>query len=378
MAFTQAQREQMEKDLMERTQQSYDRRDGDTSNRHFDPELDIPFYKPEVTKGKPHIIDILPWFAGPNFPTKPQPTPEGKWVYVLDLWVHKKVGPGKAVVVCPARNYGNRCPICEEIDNLVRDGVEYEDIPFNHKRQCTYNVLVMDDEETESKGVQVWDVSYKYSEKAIVTAAVSARGGGVIPFANPNRKFGRSLVFDVAKDKYKTISGHRFELRDYDIPEDLLEECYPLDTMIKIYSYDELCVLLYGEGGKPPEDGAQRRLLIRKDEKPENEQPAASSGTGRRLISRKAAEEPDSRCGVGAKFGYDYNKFGECDKCDDKQACAEALDMIEYKASKAGSSAPPEQSSAINPAPASEPEPAAAAPAEQPAGGGKRLLLRRK
>lgn len=373
MALTPEQREKMAQDLMERTQQSYDRKDGDSTNRYFDPDLEIPFYKPETTKGKPHIIDILPWFAGKNFPTKPQPTPEGKWVYVLDLWVHKKVGPGKVTVVCPARNYGNRCPICEHIDDLIREGAEYEDIPFSHKRQCSYNVLVMDDEQTEAKGVQVWDVSYKYSEKAIVTAAVNARGGGVIPFANPDHRFGRSLVFDVAKDKYKTISGHRFELRDYDIPEEILEECFPLDTMIKIYSYDELFVLLHGEGGKPASEGggSLRRTLVRRGEEtaqPES-QPAAGGAT-RRLMT-KATEEAADKCPVGAKFGYDFNKYGDCDTCDDKQRCAEALDMIEYKASKAA--AEPAAETVSNP-PAQEAPAASAPPA---AAGGRKLLLRR-
>lgn len=328
-------REKMKEDLLNRTKASYERREGDTGNRYFDPDAEIKFWKPQPTKGKPHVIDIIPFVAGPNHPTKvSSPTREGTFAYVLELFVHKNVGPGKAQVVCPAKNYGNRCPICEEIDDLVRDGVEYEDIKFVAKRQCAYNVLVMDTADTEAQGVQVWDVSYRFSEKAI-SGIAQDRKGGYIPFANPDQRLGRSLMIDVDSDKYKTISGHRFELRDYDIPDEILDDAKVLDKLIKIYTYEELSTLLYGEGGKPEGETKEegRRRSLRGQSKYKKEEPA-SEGRGVGRMSRQPKEEDSNPCPIGAVYPDDFDKYGECADCPERQKCAEALDMKEYKASK--------------------------------------------
>ena len=370
-------REKMKQDLLNRTKESYDRKDGEQSQKHFDPDLDMPFWRPSVTKGKPHIIDIIPFVAGNMFPTKVQkPIKEGSYAYVLDLYVHKKVGPGKMVVVCPAKNYGNPCPICEEVEEQGRQGVEYEDIPFINKRQCTYNVLVMDDASTEEKGVQVWDVSYVYSEKAIAALAVSARDGGYIPFSNPDKQLGKSVAFDVASDKYKKITGHRFEPRDYDIPDSILDEAIQLDQMLKIYSYDELVRFFWGPDGKPegghrsadPDDGAKlpprRSLRDGSGTAPAAQTDASVAGAAPGRTLKGTLKTPPTAvdaCPIGGAWADDFDKYGECDACDVRQKCAEAADMKNYQASQ----------EAKAPAAASTPPPVV------PAAGARRTLLRR-
>jgi hypothetical protein len=371
--------EKMKQELLNRTKQSYDTKDGAVGNRYFDPDLDLPFFRPGPTSGKPHILDIIPFVAGPNFPTKTSSVKEGEWAYVLDLWVHKKVGPGKSTVVCPARNYGERCPICEEIESLTNQGVEYEDIPFSAKRQCCYNVWVVTNPESESKGVQIWDVSHRYSEKAIVSLAVSARDGGYIPFASPLKGIGRSLAFDVAKDKYKTISGHRFEHRDYDVPTEILEAAYSLDQIIVIYSYEELEKILYGEGGKPenartpdlpgdegdpdlgePISRTGRGKVFGRGQTTESETPAEKTTTGTPRGTKKsfAKTEEKETCPIGAKFGEDHDQYQECADCELFKKCAEMADMIQYEASKGAEETTKTQT-------------------QQPAATGRRTLLRR-
>jgi hypothetical protein len=369
--------DKMKADLLARTKESYDRKDGEGGSRHFDTEYDIPFWKPQPTTGKPHILDILPFSAGPNFPTKvSKPVKEGDWVYVLDLVVHKNVGPGKMSVVCPAKNYGNRCPVCEEVESLGQSGIEYGDIPIRGVHQCTYNVLVMDDPTTEAKGVQVWDVSHFFSEKKIVALAISARDGGYIPFASPDHEMGRSLAFDVGKDKYRSITGHRFEKRDYDIPPEILSECYPLDTMIKIWSYDELYKILWGEEGRPAQSTAG-------EEQQQEAQPARRSllrpvgasepaPTATRTLRTIVVQEKIDTCPIGGTWADDHDKYEECKACDKFKPCAEALDLKELAASQSAS-----KQEVVNPtgmAPAQQTiEPAPAAPS-----GARRLLLRKK
>ena len=375
-------REKMKQDLLARTKEAYDAKDGETSSRHFDTGFDIPFWRPGTTKGKPHIIDVIPFIAGPNFPTKAsRPVAEGDWVYVLKLHVHKKVGPGKSVVVCPAKNYGNPCPICEDIEEQILQGVEYEDIPYASKIQCTYNVLVMDDSETESKGVQVWDVSWAYSAKCI-DPLMQSRAGGYIPFADPDRTLGRSIAFEVGSDKYKKITGHRFELRDYDIPQEILDEAFPLDTMIKIYTYQELAVIMWGKDGKPatvalpaksaPEEAPAGRRLIRGGDAagpaPAPEQSPVSGAT-RTLKRTTVTEERTETCPIGGVFATEFDKYGECDACDVKQRCAEAADRNDAAAKGLGG---PVETAAQVAGPAQQAQ--ASPPAAQPA---RRTLLRR-
>ncbi len=333
-------RNAMREQLLNRTKASYDRKENEGGGKYFKQDIQVQFFKARPTKGKPHIIDILPYVAGNNQPTVVEkPTKEGEWAYVLDIFVHKNVGPGKTTVVCPAKNYGKRCPICEEIDDLTRDGMEYREIPFTIRRQCCYNVLVMDDATTESKGVQVWDVPYSYSEGAIVAIAQS-RKGSMIPFSDPSKEYGRSVIFDVGDDTYKKITGHRFEQRDYDIPDEIVAQAHCLDELIIVHTYDELADILWGEGGKKPaqEETSAGRSLRNRGNLPSDERPEeAESGRSSLRNQSSTAGNDENRCPIGAKFGEDNDKYADCTTdCNCFQACAEAKDLQEFKQAKTG------------------------------------------
>jgi hypothetical protein len=336
-------RNAMKAQLLNRTKTSYDRKDGDTNSKYFSPDADIKFFRPQPTKGTPHIIDILPFVAGSHFPPKTTDIKQGDWAYVLDLFIHSNVGPGKAMVVCPAKNYGNPCPICEEVEALMSQGVDWNDIPFTAKRRCSYNVLVMDDAKTEAQGVQVWEVSYGYSEKLIVSLARSPRGGGFIAFADPDKTIGKSIAFDVDNDTYKKITGHRFEQRDYDIPEEILEKAHTLDDLIVVHDEEQLRKILFGSAGKhaEPVEGTSeadppRRSL--RDQSAKTEDPPVSSLRSKPRLT-PIAETAKDKCEFGAQFGIDYGKYGDCEKCEKAQPCAEAADRADSK--KADPPTPP-------------------------------------
>ena len=386
-------RDKMQQELLNRTKQSYDRREGVGQN-HFGPDNDFPFWKASPTKDKPHIIDIIPFIAGPNFPTKVNGTPvkEGNIVYVLDVTVHKGVGPGKATVLCPAKNYGLRCPVCEEVDSLIREGYEYEDIDIRPKRQCTYNVIVMDSKETEEKGIQVWDVPYSYSEREIVARARSARDNAYIPFASTDRQFGRSIVFDVGGDKFKKITGHRFEMRDYDYPIEIIQETYRLDTFLQILSYEELCQVLWGADEKP-EDA--KPAVTMKDKEAGNEKSGEAPRSFRGGASTSASpatqrsttgnarvlpeqEKTEEECPYGGIFGEEHDKYGECEECEKFQLCAEALDRKNYQ--EAANQVPPPEPMRRTPTPKGNQAaaPTSAAPTSAAPTSGRRFLGRPK
>ena len=63
-----------------------------------------------------HLLDIIPWPAGPDMPLGEEGAPkieEGELSYVLDLRVHQNIGSMKVPFVCPYENFGEPCPICE-------------------------------------------------------------------------------------------------------------------------------------------------------------------------------------------------------------------------------------------------------------------------
>lgn len=323
-------RNKIGQDILKGTKMSYERREGDTSTKYFSPDVDFKLWRAAPTKGRPHIIDIIPYVVGKNYPTKTLNYQPGEWAYVLDIYTHSNVGPGKAMVVCPAKSYGSPCPVCDEVDLLISQGVEWQDIPFTPKRRCAYNVLVMDDTKTEMEGVQIWEVAYGYAEKQIVSLAKNPRDGGYVSFASPDKSIGRSIAFDVDNDTYKKITSHRFEPRDYDIPDEILEQAHCLDELIIVMDEEGLRRVLFGPSGK-------RSASAESDHPVEQEAP-------RRSLRSSLRKEPqdETKCEAGAQFGADYGKYDNCANCQIAQLCAEEADRrdAEEKASKAAAPAP--------------------------------------
>ena len=125
--------------------------------------MDVTFWAPKLGQ---HIIDIIPFKMGSNSPLDDigQPlTPEGEDDYVLDYWVHRNIGPGEdQTIVCLAKTYREKCPICEHAQELIRKGDQDTADLLKPKRRTIYNVYVWDSAEEQNKGVQIWEVAYFY------------------------------------------------------------------------------------------------------------------------------------------------------------------------------------------------------------------------
>jgi hypothetical protein len=311
-------REKMREKLLKRTQEEYS---GGNSQRYFKLESDLPLWSPKPTKDTPYIIDIIPYIASKNYPQidARNPIVEGEPVYRLEIMVHQNIGSKKIWVVCPTINYGKPCPICEHIDDLVSNGKEYDDYSsIAAKRRCAYNVLVYNGKDDNK--VQIWEVSYKYSEKPIRLQAKSPRTGGVEPFADPD--VGKSISFEVGGDEYKTIQGHKLLVRDYVIPDEILKSVYTLEDEIVVYSYDEIHKIFY--------PGVE-------DEDAENEKEKENVPSRRSAVSQEVKKEEDvpdfkpTGCLYKGKFGEDIDKLPECGTCKAYDNCAAEADKIALK-----------------------------------------------
>lgn len=234
-------------ELTKRTEEAYNRKDSIGSGKgYFKPDKDgntLPVWRPKQTKEDPHMLDIIPFKAGKNFPQVDEKHPVGKGdtVYVMELFAHTNIGPGKEMIVCPAKNYSKPCPICEYVEKRLSKGATWNDImAIAAKRRCVYNVWVHDSKKEERKGVQVWEASHKYSEKGIQPQAKNPKTGGSIPFAHPSKDVGRMLSFEVDDDTYNTIHGHKLNQRDEDIPDEIMEGTFRLDKYLNILDYEEI------------------------------------------------------------------------------------------------------------------------------------------
>jgi len=318
-------RKKMRESLIKRSEESAARADGDNNQKYFrtDDNSVLPLWKARPTKNEPHIIDIIPFVAGDNFPLDGgrKVVKKDEDAYVLNIAVHSNIGALKEMVVCLAKNYGKSCPICEDFDKRSREGEEWETLKaISPKDRSIYNVLVMTDAKTEAKGVQIWEVSYRQSEKNILAIAKNPRGGGYIPFQHPDGDTGQSIAFEVDDDTYWTPRGFKFVKRDYDIPDEILDKTYCLDELIQVLSYNTIKSKYFGTSSE-------------KDAPDFDEDAAEEKGNH---IKRKIAEPErtfaDDECPFNGKFGIDIDKIPQCSKeCPDSkyQLCAKEADKIE-------------------------------------------------
>lgn len=409
--------------LLRRTQESINKADdsGRFSNI-FKPEIQIPQW---VCGDGQHVIDILPYIVGNHYPTRTFPDVRpGDPSYVLDVWVHKGIGINEDSFVCPARNYGLPCPICEHTAELRRSidpDADENDPEFGEtiklikaispKRRTVYNILCWDSDREINKGVQVWEVAHFFMEKNLT--AISQRParpggpavGGLINFPDPWD--GKSIVFRrEGTGKTTSYIGHSFEDRPEYIPDEynaLIEgnenATYCLDEIVVIPTYETLYEAYFGK----PYTGELTVAERVQDEEPAlpptrprtrptaaQTPPAAPTTRGRAQSAptrAAAAPTPASRtrarpapppepeepayeeqvCPAGGTFGADVDTFEQCSTCEIWDDCAQAnvnlSEMAENEVEQGVAEPEPEPS----PPPTRRPAPASRQAASQPA-----------
>ena len=232
--------------LMKRVQDSQKQAEGGGLSI-LKPDVDVTVWRP---KDGPHIIDVIPYLTGKNNVDGEKP---GKVHYTFQYFIHKNIGPNKEWIICPARTWGDECPICEARAKLVEQGADYDTkiAPLNAKSRNLYNVVSYDKGE-EKKGVQVWDISYHYFEKTVVALSKKPSRGGrkekTIVFFDEEE--GKSITFTIepakSKEDYPSFVGHSFDSRDYQIDDELLDAAHCLDEIVKRPTYKEVAKAFKG------------------------------------------------------------------------------------------------------------------------------------
>jgi len=310
----------MREDLQQRTKESFDRKDDSGLFKTiFDPSLEVPMWK--CGDGK-HTLDIIPFRAGKNNPN----VPEGKTAYVLDVWVHYRIGPTDDAFICPLRTWKEPCPICEYRKQLYDAGTADEKTlkDLAPKRRNIYNVVVYDTPKEEEKGVQVWDVAHFFMEKNLLPLAEKPRGGGVITYSDADE--GRQIVFTrkgTGPDNTQFF-GHQLVERDYVVSDEILEQAFVLDDLVIWPTYEELNEVFWkGKGEQAPEPHRGSRTSNEPPPEPPSED---TRRPVRQPAGRGSSSAPSGtqECPSGAVFGKDIDRLQACLRCDIYELCEKA------------------------------------------------------
>ena len=314
-------RDKMKKSLGKRTQESHKNRDSGGGIKNYFNESKMEGVSTWWAGKGDHIIDIIPYIAGKHDPRNE----EGEPSYVLDIEVHRYVGPMDDMVVC-LEQYGKPCPICERSRELNREGADWktEIKPLKPSRRAMYNVIVRDDGEMEKKGVQVFEIAHWFMERHLAKIAKDPRGGGFTVFSDPDE--GKSISFERTGvgSENTMYGGHRFADRPNPISDEELDSAYCLDDLIEIKDYDEIYSIFYGESSDNEEDADDTEPNT-SNEEIEDEEEAPPK---RRNKSKKSKRKRAPKCPHGFVIGEDIDEYDECEECEKWDECNDIADAM--------------------------------------------------
>ena len=333
---------------------------------------EVQFFSPVEGRNR---INIIPYvIKSKNHPLVRKGEFEiGDKDYVMDVYVHRGVGPSEASVLCLKNTYGKPCPICEQSQVLRKQGKEEEAGALKASRRVFYNVQDLKNPDT----LKVFEASHYLFEKELIDEARDDDEGGFVDFAD--EETGKEIKFrcsKVTKGKleFNEFKSFSFEDRDENIPDELLENAISFDEILRVPTYDEVEKILYGRDDDDDEEDddeenetatktAKKKLVVNEDDEEveeEVEKPASKKSVKKNrddddddeevpakpATKSKAVEDNDddddeenetavkkpskkekdcggdcSKCPFGHKFGEDTDEFDDCDDCDVWDKC---------------------------------------------------------
>jgi len=335
-------REEQKKAARERVQKNFDEKDtGNFSGKQILDLSKIGGYKKELffkPKEGNNLVDIIPYLVSTD--RHPQKVKKGYPDYVLDLWIHRRVGPSEGSYICLQKMYGTACPICEEREELRKnpDTSEDEIKALYPKRRCWYNVINLNLPEKEQV-VQIFEESHFLFEKELLEEAGSSKEG-FIPFFDIED--GKSIEFRTAEEKSKMGKFFKYKKISFvkrpKYGEDIYDLAYSLDSIYHIPTYEEVRNAFYGvpeetvdemsaEADKEEKAVEEPKRIIRRTAEPE-EEPVEEKP--KRVRKQIAKEEPKGVCPQGLTFGKDNDEDPKCGSCDNEtwEKCADARDQM--------------------------------------------------
>lgn len=213
---------------------------------------EVQFFSPAEGRNR---INIIPYtIKSKNHPlVKKGEFEVGDKDYVMDIFVHRGVGPSEASVLCLKNTYGKPCPICEQSALLRKQGKEDEAGALKPSRRVFYNVQDLKNPDV----LKVFEASHYLFEKELIDEARDDEEGGFVDFAD--EESGKEIKFRCSKTskggfEFNEFKSFSFEDRDENIPDELLESAISFDEIMNVPTYEEAEKILYGRDDDDEDD----------------------------------------------------------------------------------------------------------------------------
>ncbi|MCP4336625.1 MAG: hypothetical protein GY679_02110 [Mycoplasma sp.] len=333
--MTREDRKKKRQKLAERQKKNVEQRDskgGVTGKRYASFPEGTEFYKTEVGNNK---ISIVPYeIETNNHPGND--LKKGDLDYLLDIHVHSFIGLNGDSFLCPKKNYGKPCPICEENQKLYDEGDTDSAKKLLPKRRAIYNVI--DEKDGKNK---VFDVSHFLFEKEMMEKIAALEEDNEV--VNPSDEEDGNIIKFRATEKKAT--GYSFqEYKDFTfldrepLEEEDIDAALNLDKYLVIPKYDEMYVSLHGESPNDSDDEENEVVEEEVEERPrkskrrkteevdESDDLAKHKKEMKKNRKKKRPVCPDDDMTFGQDFGVDSDF---CDDCDFREECEEKTDEYE-------------------------------------------------
>lgn len=360
--------------LQKRYNKSFETKDSGGGGSVFAFPSETKFFKPKEARNE---IILVPY----KIKTKKHPMVAsgdmeiGDEDYVMDVWVHRSVGPGEVDVVCLKNNYHKACPCCEQAKEFRDAGDEKSFKALKASRRVYYNVL---NARKMDAGVQVFATSHYLFEKELIDEASSDSDGKGVNVDFASVEDGKVISFrgamtNIGKTEFMEFKSISFADRDKDqeITDEDLASAVSFDEVMKVLTPDEIKKVLYSGAASDDEDedGASTRSSRRNRDKDEDEdeddkgrgkgrrdnddEEESSSRSSRRNRdkddegddeeeqssrsrrnrdkdeSNKPKEEPkENTCPEGYNYPDDWDQKKGCEKCKIWDRCNDAFDEL--------------------------------------------------
>ena len=344
--------------LSARYQQSYATKDSGSNNSIFQwvkADNEVRFFKPKEGR---NMINIIPYeIKSKKHPLVRQGSMKvGNIDYVMDVWIHRSIGPSQADVVCLRRNYNRACPICEAMDEAKAAGNKDELNALKPRRRVFYNVVNVNESDGE---IMVFETSHFNFEKELIEEArEQSDDQNMVDFAGIDN--GCVIEFRGSKAKFEgfefmEFKSFRFKERGKGqaVAEEDIESAVSFDAIMTVLSYDQIKKVLYGDGeGEEEEDNTPKETNLDdlpdenedEDEDPPfdddkeeeddeeveepEEKPKKSGKKGSASPAKDRGKSKDKaengECPNGHTFGEDNDEHKDCADCPCWEECCAA------------------------------------------------------
>lgn len=208
------------------------------------------FFKPK--KGKKNLIRIVPFVVSST--SNPYKCSPGDLFFKRLIYVHREIGAQNQQVLCPLKNFGHPCPICQERARLERSGESDKDVlkALRPKERELFNIIDLNDTE---RGVQLWEIA-TFNFGDLLNKEI-LEDESLAGFADPDGGFNLLIRFaeaTVPGISQAFLKAERIDFEDADdLDDELIDQALDLDKILVEVPFDELNALFMDLDGPSDE-----------------------------------------------------------------------------------------------------------------------------